>query len=337
MSFNTKNAGYFVCCIALCLVLGISTFISLVAVGVIAEDEKNNPKTNVVTEKEQIPVTDSNDLLDDFSQEDIFVDEESGATGVVIGVDTDASEGDSEDNSPEDVPVQITASDIVRIYADVMNNAKAKKPGFTKIEYQELPSDPENCVITEGEEAVSSVIGVIKDLGVFVPEDEARANPYVHAKGDSDMSLFPVFNMEKGSYLTDPKGIKNYIYEELDNGNVRIKYVLVSEDNPEPVAEGSDVAPSYTGAVFSPMSKEKIDRTLNAPIIAVFAQNISYSLRYHDCYVEFEYNPETMELASLKHIAYVTIKGSGDVGLVGRMNVEKQELISYVFIDEFQY
>ena len=337
MSFNTKNAGYVMCCVALCLVLGISTFMCLVSVGVTSEYEKNHPKSNVV------PVTnfgesEEKDYLEGYAEEDKYYDEDSGATGVIIGQDNgDQSSGDGEnggesDNTPQ--PLQITAQDIVNIYAELMNGAKERKPGFTKLEYQILPEDPENRVVTEGEAAVDSVLDVVKDLGVFVPQDEAV--PYTHTKGDSDMSLFPVFNMPKGSYLTDAKGIRSYIYEELPNGNVRVLFVLVTEDNPEPVTEGETVAPSYTGAVFSPMSKAKIDRTLNAPIIAIIATNISYTLRYHDCYVEFEYNPETMELVSLKHVAYVTIKGSGDM-LVGRVNVEKQELESYVFIDDFEY
>lgn len=330
MSLNNKNMGYVMCCVALSLVLGISTFMCLVSVGVIAEYEKNNPKINASASVDGVQTTEKN-FLEEYDEEDIYHDEESGATGVVIGGN---SNSDSADGTAE--PLQITAQDIVNIYAELMNGAKQRKPGFTKIEYQVLPDGPEDRIVTEGAEAIDSIFGVVKDLGVFIPEDEARQNPYHHTKGDSDMSFFPVFNMPQGSYLTDGKGIREYVYEELPNGNVRVLFVLVSEDNPEPVAEGETVAPSYTGAVFSPMSKAKIDRTINHPIIAVIATNISYSLRYHDCYVEFEYNPETMELVSLSHIAYVSIKGSGDM-LFGRVDVQKQELESYVFIDNFQY
>ena len=329
MTFNTKNAGFIMCCIALSLVLGISTYMSLVSVGVLAEYERDHPKSNVVSETETVQVTEK-DYLEDYSDGQKFQDTDSGAEGVII-TDDDQSSGDG-----EAAPVQITAQDIVNIYAELMNGAKEKSPGFKKIEYQVLPDDPANRVVSEGEKAIDSILGAVQSIGVFIPEDEARANPYYHTKGDSDMSLFPVFFMPKGSYLTDAKGIRSYVYEELPNGNVRVLFVLVSEDNPEPVAEGETVAPSYTGAVFSPMSKAKIDGTLNAPIISVIATNISYSLRYHDCYVEFEYNPDTMELVSLKHIAYVTIKGSGDM-LMGRVDVQKQELESYVFIDSFEY
>ena len=235
-----------------------------------------------------------------------------------------------------------TKADIVKIYADVMNKAKAKKPGFKKVEYQELPGDPANRVYSEGEESageetVNKFLGIIEGLGVFVPKEKAEAEPYIHEKGDADMSLFPVFSREKGSYLTDPNGIDSFTYELLANGNVKMGFTLVSEDNPEPVGENSDVAPSYTGAVFSPMSKARIDRTINHPVISVFATEVEYSLRYHDCYVEVEFNPQTMEIKNLTQIAKVSIKGSGNVIMAGRVGVARQELFSTVLITDLTY
>jgi hypothetical protein len=223
-----------------------------------------------------------------------------------------------------------------------MNNAKQKAPAFTKIEYQELPDGEENRVISEGtehagDEAVNKMLNFVTELGVFVPKDDAEANPYVHNKGDADMARFPVFDREKGSYLTDAKGIESFTYKILGNGNVKMTFVLVPEDNPEPVGENQSVAPSYTGAVFSPMSKAKIDGTVYHPIVGVFAKNIKYSLRYHDCSVEVEFNPDTLEIVNLKQIANVSIKGSGDVVGTGHIGLERQELISTVIIKDLDY
>ena len=233
-------------------------------------------------------------------------------------------------------------ADIVNIYALVMNKAKQDKPGFTKIEYQELPGGAENRVVSQGsekvtEEDINKLMGFIEGLDVFVPKEEAEANPYVHQKGDADMSLFPVFFREKGSYLTDPNGIDKYTYTILPNGNVKMTFVLVSEENPEPIAENSNVSPSYTGAVFSPMSKERIDGTVYHPIVTVFAKNIKYSLKYHDCSVELVFNPDTLQVVSLNQFANVSIKGSGDVVGIGFVGLERQELLSTVIIKDFKY
>lgn len=235
-----------------------------------------------------------------------------------------------------------TKADIVDIYALVMNKAKADKPGFTKIEYQELPGGEEYRVIGEGsekvtEEDMNKLLGFVEGLDVFVPKEEAIKEPYIHEKGDADMSLFPVFFREKGSYLTDPNGIQSYTYTVLPDGNVKMTFVLVSEDNPEPIAENSNVAPSYTGAVFSPMSKAQIDGTVYHPIVTVFARDIQYSLRYHDCSVELTFNPDTLQVVSLNQFANVSIKGSGDVVGIGLVGVERQELLSTVMIKDFKY
>ena len=116
-----------------------------------------------------------------------------------------------------------------------------------------------------------------------------------------------------------------------------MKFVLINENNPEPIGENTNVAPSYTGAVFSPMSKEQIDGTLNNPIVSVFATDIKYTLKYHDCSVEVEFNPKTLQLVKVVHLANVSIKGSGNVRSVGLVGVERQELLSTVIIKDFKW
>ena len=365
MKKSKKKIGYIIGCVALSVMLGLSSYIGLVVVGVVAEEKKNNGNNyiqqsgNVVSDNVN---TDSNLNNGGFVVDNGVIVPDANNTG--NGTDTGAVTGNvankpvsgntgSQNVQTPGAPSNTqtgndlrnknkTAADIVEIYALVMNKAKADKPGFTKVEYQELPGDPANRVISEGdehvsEESINKLFGFIEDLGVFVPKEKAESEPYIHEKGDEDMSLFPVFSREKGSYLTDPNGIESFTYDVLSNGNVKMSFVLVSEDNPEPIAENSNVAPSYTGAVFSPMSKERIDGTVYHPIVTVFAKNIQYSLRYHDCYVEVEFNPDILEIVNLKQLANVSIKGSGDVVGAGTIGVERQELYSTVIIKDFKW
>ncbi len=363
MKKSKKKIGYIIGCVALSVMLGLSSYIGLVIAGVVAEEKKNN-SNNYIQQNGNI-VSDDVDTNSSINNSGFVVDNgvivpdvnnTGNGTGTVTGnVSNNTVSGNNISQNLQNPGVSSntqttndlrnknkTAADIVEIYALVMNKAKADKPGFTKIEYQELPGDPANRVISEGDEHVSQesinkLFGFIEDLGVFVPKEKAESEPYIHEKGDEDMSLFPVFSREKGSYLTDPNGIESFTYDVLSNGNVKLSFVLVSEDNPEPIAENSNVAPSYTGAVFSPMSKERIDGTVYHPIVTVFAKNIQYSLRYHDCYVEVEFNPDTLEIVNLKQLANVSIKGSGDVVGAGTIGVERQELYSTVIIKDFQW
>ncbi len=354
---KNKKIGFAISCVALAILLTVSTYISVVVVGVIADEDKKNEllKTEETTEAvEDTDVADQgvvNNKGNNNTQTNNGVQHVVPQTQANVGNNTNTFVP-PQDNTGATTDVNVvvnplldtnkTKADIVKIYADLMNNAKAKAPGFKKVEYQELPDGPEDRIIYEGSEeagdtAVNKMLNFVQDLGVFVPQDEAEANPYFHQKGDMDMSTFPVFNRPKGSYLTDPNGIESYTYKILPNGNVRMSYVLVPENNPEPIGENTDVAPSYTGAVFSPMAKSKIDRTVYHPIVTIFARDIVYSLRYHDCLVEVEFNPNTMELTYLKHVAEVSIKGSGDVVGAGKIGLERQELIGTVVISDFVY
>lgn len=367
MKKGKRKVGFIIGCVGLSILLAISSYISLVIVGVIADENKNG--TLIKTEDDAVIYDDGNNqnVVIQDSNGNMVVVPDNGNGGYVnngyvnngnvnnntqnngtpvVNNNTNQQQGNANQNVTQTVNDLLntnkTKADIVNIYAMVMNKAKADKPGFTKIEYQALPGGEEYRVIGEGSEKVTQedmdkLLSFVEGLDVFVPEDEARANPYVHEKGDADMSLFPVFFREKGSYLTDPNGIESYTYKVLPNGNIKMTFVLVSEDNPEPIAENSNVSPSYTGAVFAPMSKQQIDGTVYHPIVTIFAKDIEYSLRYHDCSVELEFNPNTLQVVSLNQFANVSIKGSGNVVGIGLVGVERQELLSTVIIKDFKY
>ena len=370
---------HIVCSVILSVMICFSGFIGMVITGVVAQgnidgtlkysigsDEKiPNANANNSENTEDVYYDNNGEIVYDDNNSSVDLSGNSNSGNSVNGSNTNNSTGNS--NSSQNVnnntnnnggnntvsnntqnatvnglPANPTKADIVNIYATLMNKAKADKPGFTKVEYQELPGDPANRVVSQGEEHVTAeyiekLFGFIEDLGVFVPKEKAEADPYIHEKGDEDMSKFPVFSREKGSYLTDPKAIEKYTYTKLSNGNIKMSFVLVPENNPEPIGENTNVAPSYTGAVFSPMSKQQIDGTVYHPIVTIFAKDIQYSLRYHDCSVVVEFNPNTMQIVYLEQVANVSIKGQGDVVRVGIIGVERQELIGTVIIKDLKY
>ena len=370
---------HIVCSVILSVMICFSGFIGMVITGVVAQgnidgtlkygivsDEKTpNANVNNYENSEDVYYDNNGEIVYDDNNSSVDLSGNSNSGNSANGSNTNNSTGNS--NSSQNVnnntnnnggnntvsnntqnatvnglPANPTKADIVNIYATLMNKAKADKPGFTKVEYQELPGDPANRVVSQGEEHVTAeyiekLFGFIEDLGVFVPKEKAEAAPYIHEKGDEDMSKFPVFSREKGSYLTDPKAIEKYTYTKLSNGNIKMSFVLVPENNPEPIGENTNVAPSYTGAVFSPMSKQQIDGTVYHPVVTIFAKDIQYSLRYHDCSVVVEFNPNTMQIVYLEQVANVSIKGQGDVVRVGIIGVERQELIGTVIIKDLKY
>lgn len=225
--------------------------------------------------------------------------------------------------------------EVLDIYTKLMNKAKADKPGYKKVEYQELPSDAQNRVITEGSNLVGTLLDLVDQLDLLTTKETAEADPEIVEKG-GDMRWFPVYKCEKGCYLTDVSAIESTNYEDLGNGKARITIELKDEQNPEPMAEGATTAPSKVGAMFSPLSKADIDNTLNGGVVSAVVKDITYSLTYHDCKAIVEYDTKTNEIIKLEQYMNVAIKADAKV-LFSKINIEKQELFNTMVITDFKY
>ena len=228
-----------------------------------------------------------------------------------------------------------TDKEVLEIYTKVMNKAKADKPGYKKVEYQELPSDAQNRVIPEGSNLVGTLLDLVDQLDLLTTKEAAEADPEIVEKG-GDMRWFPVYKCEKGCYLTDVNAIESTSYEDLGNGKARITIELKDEQNPEPMAEGATSSPSNVGAMFSPLSKADIDNTLNGGVVSAVVKDITYSLTYHDCKAIVEYDTKTNEIIKLEQYMNVAIKADAKV-LFSKINIEKQELFNTMVITDFKY
>ena len=227
-----------------------------------------------------------------------------------------------------------SAAEVLKAYTVVMDKAKSEKPGFTKIEYQTLPSGPNERVVSEGANLVGTLLNLVDSLGIMTTEDKAQ--PEQHNKGD-DTKWFPVYQGQKGCYLTDANAIQEYSYEELSNGNVKITIVLKAEQNPEPISNGMSVPPSNTGCMFSPLAKKDIDNTINGGAVQAVVKNVNYSLNYHDCKAILEYNPKNNQIVKLEQYMNVAISGGGKIFGLKQITIDKQELYNTLIITDFTY
>lgn len=228
-----------------------------------------------------------------------------------------------------------TNKEVLDIYTNLMNKAKKDKPGYKKVEYQELPSDAQNRVISEGANLVGTLLDLVDQLDLMTTKEAAEADPEIVEKG-GDMRWFPVYKCEKGCYLTDVNAIESTNYEDLGNGKARITIELKDEQNPEPMAEGASSSPSNTGAMFSPLSKADIDNTLNGGVVSAVVKDITYSLTYHDCKAIVEYDTKTNQIIKLEQYMNVAIKANAKV-ILSKINIEKQELFNTMVITDFKY
>ena len=229
-----------------------------------------------------------------------------------------------------------TDKEVLEIYTTLMNKAKKDKPGYKKVEYQELPSDAQNRVISKGEGLIGTILKLVDSLDLMTSKETAEADPEIVEKG-GDMRWFPVYKCEKGCYLTDVSAIESTSYEDLGNGKARITIELKDESNPEPMAEGASSSPSNVGAMFSPLSKADIDNTINGGAVQAVIKEVKYSLIYHDCKAVVEYDTKTNEIIKLEQYMNVNINGSGKVFGVSEFQIDKQELFNTMVITDFKY
>ncbi len=246
----------------------------------------------------------------------------------------DASE--PADNNGGATAAKKTDKEVLDIYTKVMNKAKKDAPGYKKVEYQELPSDAQNRVISKGSGLVGVLLNLVDTLDLMTSKETAEAEPEIVEKG-GDMRWFPVYKCEKGCYLTDVNAIESTNYEDLGNGKARITIELKDEANPEPMAEGATTSPSNVGAMFSPLSKADIDETLNGGTVSKVIKNVTYNLTYHDCKAIVEYDTKTNEIIKLEQYMNVAIQGAGNVILMGDIQIDKQELFNTMIITDFKY
>ncbi len=226
--------------------------------------------------------------------------------------------------------------EVLKIYTDLMNKAKADKPGYKKVEYQELPSDSANRVISKGEGLIGTILKLVDSLDLMTSKETAEADPEIVEKG-GDMRWFPVYKCEKGCYLTDVNAIESTKYEDLGNGKARITIELKDENNPEPMAEGATTSPSNVGAMFSPLSKADIDNTINGGAVQAVIKEVKYSLVYHDCKAVVEYDTNTNQIIRLEQYMNVAITGGGKVLGISEFQIDKQELFNTMIISDLQY
>ncbi len=264
----------------------------------------------------------------------------SSSTVTTPSADNNSNNTTPDANKPADnggsTAAKKTDKEVLEIYTKIMNKAKADKPGYKKVEYQELPGDAQNRVISKGEGLIGTILKLVDTLDLMTSKETAEADPEIVDKG-SDMRWFPVYKCEKGCYLTDVSAIESTSYEDLGNGKARITIELKDEANPEPMAEGASSSPSKVGAMFSPLSKADIDNTINGGAVQAVIKEVKYSLIYHDCKAVVEYDTKTNQIIKLEQYMNVNINGSGKVFGVSEFQIDKQELFNTMIITDFKY
>lgn len=252
------------------------------------------------------------------------------STQAPVASDDNTADEPSQDAPKADTGLPTEAADILAKYTEVMNQAKTDAPGFTKVEYQNIP---EEKAAFEGK-VISTALPLLNSF--FKDEATARANAETKAKGES-MEWFPIYHNDKGCLLTDASCISSATCTDQGDGTVKISIVLNTETNSEPPAEGAASSSSFVGAMFTPIELATVNDILqNNTAVKLVARNIDYDLIYHDCTVDLVYNPENNQIVSLDQFMHMTMSITGGT-IIGSSAVGTAELDNYMYISDFQY
>ena len=246
---------------------------------------------------------------------------------------TDPADNDNDSTTPteatDDSELPQSNEEILAKYSEVLNNAKASKPAFKKIEWQAIPEEKAQF---EGK-VFSKILPLASHF--FKDEATARANPEAKAKGES-MEWFPIYQNEKSCMLTDASVIESATCTELADGNVKIVIELKDEYNSEPPGSAS-TCDSYVGSMFTPIEMAEVRTTLTTdPTIKFIIKDVDFELTYYDCVAELTFNPETNQIVELDQFMHIDINIKNG-SLLGMSAKGRAVLDNYLYMSEFQY
>jgi len=221
-------------------------------------------------------------------------------------------------------------AEILALYTEVMNKAKADKPAYEKKQFQAVApaGKDEDRKIIKGGVITSAALKILE--GFFILEKDATWS--AKEKGsDAAKNELPIINNDKGCLLTDASFIKEAKCEVLSNGNWKITIVLNSEVSPEPTPDNG--APlSKVGSLIYPISGKDVQSGIDS--VAGLTAN-EFKLTYRDATAIAEFDSATQQLVSLELIA--DIGADIDVTLTGINLVGFQRIWDKVFFKDFVY
>jgi hypothetical protein len=239
-------------------------------------------------------------------------------------ITTVPSTEDADDNT-----LPQSSEEILSKYSQLMNDAKALKVGYTKIEWQAIPEEKAQF---EGK-VFSKILPLASNF--FKTEEDAKAEPEIVAKG-GNMEWFPIYHNEKGCMLTDISAIKEATCTELTDGNVKIVIALNDEYNSEP-PKSAPTCDSYVGSMFTPIEMAEVRTILTTdPTVKFIIKDVDFDLTYYDCVAELTYNPETNHIVELRQFMHldINIKSGSLLGLSAK---GKAVLDNSMYIQDFIY
>ena len=217
---------------------------------------------------------------------------EDTPTAETSGTTVTETTAETEEETVDPIVLAKDYQKVIKTYNKVLARAKVvgAQPSFVKTTTRTATSP------------ISIIDGMVAD---------ANSDYFVYKKSiavpKGKVSNELCINNEKYACLFDGKDLEavasaiSYAEKfEMEDGKVCIYIELNDEENPVPLAEGSNKAESFTAAFVPVVSSDEVKEMANKGIpTGVDSANLTYT----GCSIELVYNPSTGEIVSLNQIA----------------------------------
>lgn len=291
-SENKRKKSITKLCIALVITIVVAVAAILAVVSITKSDDDDNNKTNEV-------VTDAagDEYKEGWGNTTISVKD---TDGTVREIKTDKS--------------YLSASSILTEYTTVMNQLKSDAPAFSKLRYQNLPTEYQN-------------LGGLGNLVLPIIEryvtSKNAAKTVSYSAGNANN--LPVIDSSYGCILTNSEKIKNAYCEILEDGKYKLVITVVDELNPEIVPYGTTSTQSAISGIFDPY--DALEQITAISSLALSDINFNYT----DCTVTIIYDFKTKQVQSINQTMNIDITANAHIAQLKARITDITEYTEFIY------
>ncbi len=216
----------------------------------------------------------------------------------------------------------LTYDAILTEYTDVMNTLKTTAPGFTKTEYQNLPTEYQS-------------LGSLGNLVLPIIEENVTSKSAVtpDTYASSNAQKLPIYDSAYGCLLTDTSKIKNAYCEiledeENDTEQYKIVITLIDEENPTSLSSGATSTTGTINAIFEPWSAGE----MISAVTALTGSTMDFN--YTDCTVALIYDYDSRQVESITMTMNIDIVLDTLLGDISARVVDITEFTDFAYPTE---
>lgn len=208
----------------------------------------------------------------------------------------------------------ITSDAILAEYTEVMNKLKTSAPAFSKVNWQNLPTD---------HQSFGGIGGIVLPIIEKYVTSKDVAQTLSFASGNADK--LPLNNSQYGCLLIDSSKITNAYNEILSDGQYKLVMTLADETNPSALSSGATSTTGTINGIFTPYETQNIISSVGS--LALTDINFNYT----GCTVTLIYDNKTNKVTDVTMTMNIDISAKTVLSVISARIVDNTEYNGFVY------